>query len=402
MERKSDNIIDTRHVDVLDGIRAIAILIVCWYHIWQQSWLMPIVKTPFLAFLGVRSINFDFIPRTGYMLVDCMLLISGFCLFLPHARSMVEGGPVPEPLTFYKKRLIRILPSYYLAVIPIFFFSALPSGAYATPGEAMLELFSNLTFTQMFFPGPYLHANINGVLWTVCVEMQFYLLFPLLAAAFRKKPLWTYLAMLAVSALYIRFFALPNPGNARLTVNQLPAFFGVFANGILSSYVFVFLAKRIKRNQRLSLLATLTAFLAILGIRAVLKGAAGAESVPVYQLQYRFLFSLTLTAFLLSAAFSAKWLRALLSNRVTRFVAGISYNLYIWHQWLAVKCKAWRIPYWEGATPPNFTGNRPWQWRYTLCCFLFAILLATFITYFFERPLAERLAAGRMKSRMEQ
>ncbi len=33
---------DVHYIGVLDGIRAIAILIIAWYHIWQQSWLMPI------------------------------------------------------------------------------------------------------------------------------------------------------------------------------------------------------------------------------------------------------------------------------------------------------------------------------------------------------------------------
>ena len=32
---------DTRHVDTCDGVRALAICIVAWYHIWQQSWLDP-------------------------------------------------------------------------------------------------------------------------------------------------------------------------------------------------------------------------------------------------------------------------------------------------------------------------------------------------------------------------
>lgn len=32
---------DIRHVDTCDGVRALAILIVAWYHIWQQSWLYP-------------------------------------------------------------------------------------------------------------------------------------------------------------------------------------------------------------------------------------------------------------------------------------------------------------------------------------------------------------------------
>ncbi len=32
---------DVRHVDTCDGVRALAIMIVVWYQIWQQSWLYP-------------------------------------------------------------------------------------------------------------------------------------------------------------------------------------------------------------------------------------------------------------------------------------------------------------------------------------------------------------------------
>uniref|UniRef100_UPI003A8C6884 hypothetical protein n=1 Tax=Bacteroides clarus TaxID=626929 RepID=UPI003A8C6884 len=31
-------------IGVLDGIRAIAIFLVAWYHIWQQSWLQPLTE----------------------------------------------------------------------------------------------------------------------------------------------------------------------------------------------------------------------------------------------------------------------------------------------------------------------------------------------------------------------
>ena len=72
---------DVRHVDTCDGIRAMAILIVGWFHIWQQSWLYPS-----LTVLG-REISFDPLVRSGYMWVDLMILISGFCLFLPWVRA---------------------------------------------------------------------------------------------------------------------------------------------------------------------------------------------------------------------------------------------------------------------------------------------------------------------------
>ena len=62
--------VDYRHIDVLDGIRAFSILIVMWLHIWEQNWLMPIINTPSLSFLRINSINIDWLPRTGYMMVS--------------------------------------------------------------------------------------------------------------------------------------------------------------------------------------------------------------------------------------------------------------------------------------------------------------------------------------------
>ena len=40
--------VDTRHVGVLDGARALGVLCVLWFHFWQQTWLMPVYQTPFL------------------------------------------------------------------------------------------------------------------------------------------------------------------------------------------------------------------------------------------------------------------------------------------------------------------------------------------------------------------
>ena len=94
--QENDNRIDFTHVDVLDGVRAAAILIVFWFHVWQQSWLIPIFETPWLSWLGITRINLDAVPRTGYLFVDLMLLISAFCLFLPHARAALLGEPVPD------------------------------------------------------------------------------------------------------------------------------------------------------------------------------------------------------------------------------------------------------------------------------------------------------------------
>ena len=392
-------VIDARHVDVLDGVRALAILIVCWYHIWQQSWLAPVIRAPWLMKLTGRAlISFDVVPRTGYLFVDCMLFLSAFLLFLPHARARLMGEVPPDIGSFYKKRLIRIVPCYWLCVLVIFFGYSLPAGEFRTPGGALGELLANLTFTQTFFPQYYLHSKINGVLWTVVIEMQFYLLFPFLAAAFRKRPVLTYGAMAGLAFAYIYLFALKQP-EAKLPflVNQLPSFFGVFANGMAASLVFTRIAKNCRRNRWLSAGCTLLAVASIFLLVRLLHLAAAAKPLQVFQLRGRFALSLVFAVFSVSSALAAGWFRFLLSNRVIGFMAGISFNLYMWHQWLAVRLKQWRIPYWEGEELPNMAGNIAWQRQYTLLCFALSIIAAALVTYLIERPLAKRLQARLMK-----
>ena len=77
----------------------------------------------------------------------------------------------------------------------------------------------------------------------------------------------------------------------------------------------------------------------------------------------------------------------LLSNPLTRFLSGISFNFYIWHQFLAVQLKKLRIPPYTGSSP-NQEGQQPWQSRYTLCCFAAAIIASVLITYLVEKPCA--------------
>lgn len=389
--RVASNRIDTHHVDVLDGIRALSVLMVVWFHLWQQSWLRPTVSLPFLEQLGMKGeINLEFLPRAGYLFVDMLLLISAFCLFLPHARAMVEGERAPDWRTFYKKRLVRIVPSYMLSVFLIFFAVSLPTGGYVNGVEMWRDLLSTVTFTQTFFPAVLLGSKINGVLWTAAIEMQFYLIFPVLALCFRKKPIWTYLGMVSVSMCYLWLFALPDTEGLRVTLNQLPGFFAVFANGMLAAYAFVLLGNRIKRGAWLSWLSGAVVVLCLVMMMRMLRRAPYVNPVQVWQAKNRFSMSMVFAVFVLSSALSARWYRAVLGNAVMRFLAAISYNLYIWHQWLFVKLKEWRIPFWSGDTPPNFTGDTAWQIAYTVICLAAAFGAAVLATHLVERPIAAR------------
>ena len=374
--------IDCRHVDVVDGIRGLSVLMVLWFHFWQQTWFMPTYPTPFLSFLGITDLTPSHIRWVGYIFVDMMVLLSAFCLTLPVARSMVLGEGVDDACTFYKKRFARIYPSYLLAVLTSFGFQ-LWWGNYPTASYAVRDLVSHLTFTHMFRADTYIYAPINGVLWTVGLEVQFYVLFPLLTKLFRKSPLLFWGTLTGFGGLFIYHYALKQT-SINMQVNQLPTFLPVFANGMLAAYLFTWYCQKAPYKRLWGLFFTV---LAVAGAVLIRNEIVSAQMYPadkqIWQLENRIGLSLCFTLFLLSAALSLKPLRWLFSNPVARFLGAISYNLYLYHQRLIVLLRM-SLGFKSGADVAA-AGTRM-QAFLTAEALGLSLLLAAVLTYLWERP----------------
>lgn len=382
---------EIHHIGVLDGIRALAVLVVVWFHFWQQSWIMP----------HIGDVSLGWIPRTGYLMVDMMIFMSGFCLFLPYARKMVYGERAQSVSEFYVKRAARILPSYYIAVAVALVF-ALAMGAYASNQNMLKDLFAHIFLVHNFFPETYVMTQLNGVLWTVAVEAQFYLFFPLYAKAFQKKPILTYLGMIAIglSSSYLigqNFDTI----NQSLYVNHVLTFAGVYANGLLAAWLYMVITKNRKRKTVEGVAGMVTACACVYVYYLLTTQLQASDNGQKWQVENRFLLSLLFMVFVLAVIFSARWFRKIFDNRIMVFLAGISYNLYIWHQYIAVKLKEFRIPFWEGDTPPNQSGDTVWQWQYMILCIILSLLVATAMTYLVERPLAKKILALYRKHRVK-
>lgn len=382
---------EIHHIGVLDGIRALAVLVVVWFHFWQQSWIMP----------HIGDVSLDWIPRTGYLMVDMMIFMSGFCLFLPYARKMVYGERAQSVSEFYVKRAARILPSYYIAVAVALVF-ALAMGAYASNQNMLKDLFAHIFLVHNFFPETYVMTQLNGVLWTVAVEAQFYLFFPLYAKAFQKKPILTYLGMIAIglSSSYLigqNFDTI----NQSLYVNHVLTFASVYANGLLAAWLYMVITKNRKRKTVEGVAGMVTACACVYVYYLLTTQLQASDNGQKWQVENRFLLSLLFMVFVLAVIFSARWFRKIFDNRIMVFLAGISYNLYIWHQYIAVKLKEFRIPFWEGDTPPNQSGDTVWQWQYMILCIILSLLVATAMTYLVERPLAKKILALYRKHRVK-
>ena len=372
-ERREEN-----YIAAADLLRVFCVGLVAWFHIWQQSWLDPGFRLAGVFFDVQRVV------RRGYMMVDLMLLLSGFLLYLPVARRARRGQPMPDTLDFYRRRLWRILPSYLLAVGLAAIYASIRG---ASPGSAPLwkDLLAHLTFTHTFWRGTYLWTSLNGVLWTLAVEMQFYLLFPAVSRLFRRFP-WPTWAGLTALGLLSRTAA-DTMADPSIVFNQLPCMLDLYAFGMLAAHLLA------RREQRPRHWAYALGSLACLGgVVWVLwsQNPADGRDIQHLQMVWRLPLAVLGAGFLWCGGQWGPHISRAVGNPAVRFLSGVSYNFYIWHQYLAVKLKEWHIPAYAAGSLPQMTEGRTWQRRYDLLCWLAALAAAALVTYLWERPLARR------------
>ncbi|MBR4576685.1 MAG: acyltransferase [Clostridia bacterium] len=384
----------------LDGLRVLMIFVVSWYHIWQQSWLEPIISVPAL---GIRW-SLDFLVRSGYVWVDGTVLLSAFLLALPLARKGREFSLDTGDFLFRKAR--RLLPGFWFIILVFFLAMCLPWDLYQGNGPYMVkDLFTHFTLIFPFWRDTYIYTPLGAAPWTLAVVAQGYLLFPLLARGLRKRPVLT-CALLCAGAFGFRAWCLWGLADYSMVVNTLVNFLDVYAIGFGCAFLFAYLEKKLPREGKLKKLlplqaaATAVFFLCGWGLVALLKHQAGSPdhlTLQGNQMIYRPLFALCFAGLMLSAPFSLRPLRFLLGNRLMRFLSGVSMNYYLIHQTLAVHLKRLNFPP-SAAENPNMAGEQPWQSLYTLAVFGFSLLAAILVTYLVEKPggrLMERLRTKR-------
>ena len=165
-------------IPALDGLRAIACLTVLAFHLnllarTHGIWPRFYSANKFIAIPAYFGESLAYFGESGVIL---FFLLSSFLLFLPYAKSLLFDSPWPSLHRFYLRRIFRILPGYYAAVLLIawLFQPAILNYSHRH------DLWLFLTF-QM---DPVLSEQLNGPFWTLAIEFQFYLLLPILAWLF--------------------------------------------------------------------------------------------------------------------------------------------------------------------------------------------------------------------------
>ena len=176
-------------IPAVDGLRFIAIAAVLLHHITAEyirvsqrfgaidlpkQWWDVFPQSPFLA-----------IGYAGHFGVHLFFVISGFILALPYVRSADFNAPRPNTWSYYLRRIVRLDPPYIISLLVAFAIISLTNIGWRV-------FFPHLWASMLYLHGPiYGDASwVNGVVWSLEIEIQFYVLVPLLSKLFDLRPIW--------------------------------------------------------------------------------------------------------------------------------------------------------------------------------------------------------------------
>lgn len=380
-------------IRAIEGLRGIAVLWVVAFH-----------------YLVLREGKFDdafvalangFAPvhalvRNGYLGVDLFFLITGFLLTLPWFQHARDGRPAPSAREFYGRRVRRIVPAYYvqLAFLAAVCLPVLVSWRFVKAELAFVlaNLAAHATFLHYATPLTSASFSINGALWTLAIEFQYYALLPLLAPFFVRRPFaaaagfvalaiaWRWAAAHAFGGwveLYQAMSArwqVPESALRSLIATQLPGYLAHFAAGILCGRAWLLAGGRPAGAARDAGLAVIAAACAG-GLWAVL--FLGLAPLG----EHSWLVHPVLIGGAMAAAVSARpsWSAAALAPRPLAWVGRVSYSTYLYHMPLVLLM---------GKLLPGFGG---WM---AFPLYLAALMGVSWLSYrFVERPFLARRRA---------
>lgn len=199
----------------IDGLRALAFALVFAFHTWEFAGSPDI---PVLSSVVSQNTRPDF-----------FVVLTGFVLALPFARNPDRQI---HTATYLRRRVRRIVLPYYAALafavllpqLLVLIVRMLGGQASWQPWPTWQNWAWHLSFLHIFSPEYW--AGINGSLWTMSLEMQLYVLFPLVLVIISRWGIGGIIAVLGVSLAYRLIAGLAVEGQG------FPMEFLVGANGL--------------------------------------------------------------------------------------------------------------------------------------------------------------------------
>jgi peptidoglycan/LPS O-acetylase OafA/YrhL len=315
------------HILELDGFRAIAIYLVINFHFGVYVRIFP---------------PYNVVTQAGWVGVPLFFVLSGMLLSLPFITAGLEGRPGPSAARFYQRRVLRIFPLYYGSLLLLVAATGLAQHAWPAADELVSHLFFVSNFRATF-------STISAPYWSLAVEVQFYVVMPLIGAALyrlvrarRTRAAAGLLLGLAALSLAYRIFVtcdtalMARRGFFFLVYASTLSNFDAFATGMLCALAYALAVQRdVPMVPRGAVAPAVVASLVVVYLLMHFDGGSTFKSGASTWFAPSLFYTLLNAAWGLCIAAtlslpSMGWARFLRSPLMV-FVSTISYGLYIWH-----------------------------------------------------------------------
>ncbi|HVY98372.1 MAG TPA: acyltransferase family protein [Dongiaceae bacterium] len=291
----------------IDGLRAMAVVPVIILH------------------AGLGSIYGYHLATGGYVGVDVFFVISGFLISRIIYNDIDRGRY--SFVDFYTRRIKRIFPALFV----VYAFCLLASAMFSVAGEAaevrtstLYSIFSvaNIYFsTQAGYFDSAMWSNPLLHMWSLSVEEQFYVLFPIIIYCVRhlskSRRLIVLSVLTVVSLAYSQILTTTNPDVGYYSI--LSRAWELSIGSILS----------ILPNPNLS--RVVREALGWLGVGGIVFAVTGYDNITPFPGLAALVPCLGAAAIIYAGAAGPTFLGSLLSFAPIRFTGLISYSLYLWH-----------------------------------------------------------------------
>jgi peptidoglycan/LPS O-acetylase OafA/YrhL len=320
------------HIPALDGLRGCAILAVLLLHFTAApvaGGLAGMVKQAF---------------SVGWMGVDLFFVLSGFLI----TGILADARDTPHRFRdFYVRRALRILPLYYGFVLLLFVVPPLLGArAYTTPLADQLPYWLYLQNLRPLTNGA---ADFAAHLWSLAIEEQFYLVWPLLVFTLSRRGALRMCVALVLGALAYRVACVFTVDDLRRVYFLTPG----RVDGLALGGAIAMVARGPGGPAWLRRRApgVLAASLAVLGGAALHPSGFNPAGAYMVSVGYTALACCFGAVLVLALDARPSFLTRLLSGRVPRFFGRYSYGLYVVHLPLIVLGRL------AGVSPDAFAGT---------------------------------------------
>jgi peptidoglycan/LPS O-acetylase OafA/YrhL len=351
---------------LMDSLRALAALGVMMTHVTVFSGL--VARHWWGAVPGNLSVG-----------VAVFFVLSGFLLYRPFVNAQLAGAPRLPVREYLRRRVLRIVPAYWLALTVFAIYPGLP-------GVFTGDWWRYYGLMQIY--DPYTAAGGIGIAWTLCVEASFYLVLPIFAAvlawltrrldvAARVRVQLLTLGVVSIASIVLRVV----DQRVVMQIGLLTHFYW-FALGMGLAVLSVALHDRSRQPRWVGLVAARPAWcwagaaVVYLVMCAILTSAPQHLFYSVFQSFWLYVLSgLVAVLMVVPAVFGAEaggLPRRVLAWPVLAWLGLISYGLYLWHATIAITLVRHGVAQW---------------WKLLALTLVLTVSCAAISYYVVERPI---------------